>query len=76
MSYTGNREIYIEILNYLIDEGFNLSEKDVVHTGEDTYEFEESENLLGCHPIRKILAWKEGAEIKYKSKQTGWYCLD
>ena len=74
--YTGNREIFIKIKNYLLNEGFDVV--DSIHIGEDKYEFEESfsSEKLGIRNIHKILAWLEGEDVKYKTKVIGFVAWD
>lgn len=74
--FTGNKETFIEIKNFLLDEGFLVV--NAIHIGNDKYEFEENwlNGKLGCHNLHKILGWKENNEIKYKAVVVGNYCMD
>ena len=74
--YTGNKELFTEIKNFLLEEGFTV--ENGTHIGEDRYEFEENwlQGKLGCHNLHKILAWKEGRSINYKTHVIGSYCID
>ena len=74
--FTGNKKIFIEIKNFLFNEGFSVL--DAIHVGDNKYEFEENwlNGKLGCHNLHKILAWKENNEIKYKAVVVGWCCND
>ena len=76
--FTGDKVMYTEIRNYLINEGFELNET-AIHLGDNKYEF--SENIfgngkLGCHDSHHIYAYKKEGEIVYRKKVTGSYCND
>jgi hypothetical protein len=75
-NYTGNKEVFVKIKNYLLDKGFKV--KNAIHIGKDKYEFEEDFQSfgLGIHSIHKILAWIENEEVIYKTEVIGMMACD
>ena len=75
--YAGDTKIYIELLNFLLSEGFKMSGLDVIHIGDNKYEFHQvTKYNCGCGDYYTILCWKEGEKLKYEKRITGNYCID
>lgn len=74
--YTGNKETFIKIKNFLLEKGFSVS--DATHIGDDKYEFEEefSSKKIGLSPIHKVLGWIENEKVQYKAVVIGQIFCD
>ena len=73
--YTGNKETFIKIKNFLLEKGFSVS--DAIHIGDDKYEFEEfNSKKLGASSIHKILGWIENEKVQYKAVVIGQIFCD
>lgn len=64
---THDHSIYIKVLSRIIEDGYRLSNENVVHTGDNKFEFD----LIGPNVFMKALGYIEEDKVVIKYENIG-----